>query len=377
MLQSKRYKILFCIRQGSIGGGESHLIDLVEFLDTTKFQPFILSFTDGAMMDHFKKRMIDTFVIPSEKPFDTTIWAPIAELLEKVQPHLIHIHGTRAFSNLLWPLRKKRIPVVYTIHGWSFNSGQPFVRRKVATLAERLFTKRADININVSYSNQETGKQAISNFESMVIRNGVNISIFDKGKTYPHIREELGIPANAFLVGFIARMTVQKDPLTLIRAFAMCASTHPHMHLLMVGDGELKPAARALAAELSLSNRIIFEGFRKDIPAVLKCIDVYCLPSLWEGFSIGLLEAMAMEKPVIASAVDGTRELLQHNINSLLVAPGNVKQLALALSTLNDDKVLRHKLKQNGFQAITQEFNAARVARKVGDVYCDLLEVSR
>lgn len=376
-MKDTRYKILYCIRQGTIGGGESHLMDLVEFLDKEKFKPLILSFTDGAMIDHFKKKGVDTFVIHTERPFDPKVWKAVSALINKELPDLVHIHGTRAFSNLLWPLKKKNIPVVYTIHGWSFNSSQGFARKTVATIAERIFTKRADANINVSFSNKDTGTQVIPGMKSVVIHNGVNLSIFNKEGLYPDLRSQLHIPADAFLAGFIARMTVQKDPLTMVKAFASFAARNPKAYLLMVGDGELKAAAQALARELSVDGRIVFEGFRKDIAAVLNIIDVYCLPSLWEGFSIGLLEAMAMGKPVIASAVDGTCEVIQHDVNGLLITPRSESELSHALERLSADTALRERLKEKAFGAITDEFNAAKVASKTEEIYSGLLSVTQ
>lgn len=368
-----RHRILYCIRQGTIGGGESHLMDLIEFIDKTRIEPLVLSFTDGAMIDHFKKKGISTFVLNSQKPFDPKVWKDVTTLINKLQPHLIHIHGTRAFSNLLWSVWNIRIPVVYTVHGWSFNSKQTFLRRNAAILAEHIFTKRADININVSYSNKETGKEAIAGFRSVVIRNGVNLNIFNKEGNYPDLRKQLGIPEDAFLAGFIARITQQKDPLTMIRGFARFAASAPDAYLLMVGDGELKEAAQALARELSVERRVVFEGFRRDIPAVLNCMDVYCLPSLWEGFSIGLLEAMAMGKPVVASAVDGTREVISDGVNGLLIDPCDSAALSESLTKLYQQEGLRNHLRENAFSAITEEFNAERVASKTEEVYTRLL----
>src|SRR5690606_33229969 len=329
--------------------------------------------TDGAMIDHFKKRGVKTFVLNSQKPFDTNVWKDVTALINELQPHLIHIHGTRAFSNLLWSLWKTKIPVVYTVHGWSFNSQQGFLKKNAAILAENIFTRRADVTINVSYSNKTTGEQAIPGFKPVVIRNGVNLQTFDKDGFYPNLRKQLGIPAEAFLAGFIARMTEQKDPLTMIRGFAKFASGAPNAYLLMIGDGELKTATQALARELSVEDRVVFEGFRRDIPAVLNCMDVYCLPSLREGFSIGLIEAMVMGKPVIASAVDGTREVIIDGMNGLLIEPGDTMALSGALTKLYQRAELRDRLRTNAFAAITEEFNADQVARKTEEVYASLL----
>lgn len=373
MTKDTRFKILFCIRQGGIGGGESHLIDLVEFLNKELFKPLVLAFTDGAMITHFKRQGISTFVIPTERPFDISVTSAVNGLLEKEKPDLAHVIGTRAFSNLFMALRNKKLPVVYTIQGWSFHAGQNILRKFLGIQSERLLTKRANVNINVSYGNQETGKEAIKNFQSVVVRNGVNLNVFNKDKSWPDIRKELGIPKDVFLVGFIARMTLQKDPLNMIRAFAHFSKQQPGVHLLMVGDGELKAEAQALARQLDISDRVTFEAFRKDVPALLNCIDVFCLPSLWEGLSIALLEAMAMGKPIVATGVDGTREILNDGENGLLIAPNDPTQLSEKLTLLKQNAALRKKLSENAFRTITEEFNAAKMTADVEQIYLKLL----
>lgn len=376
MSKSLRYKILFCIRQGTIGGGESHLIDLIEFLDKEKYEPIVLSFSDGAMIRHFKERNIGTFVIDSKRPFDMSVRNKVTSVLDSVLPDLIHIHGTRAFSNLYFAKIKKTTPIVYTVHGWSFNSNQSYLRKFLAIQSERIFTKKATQVINVSFTNQRAGHQHIKKFQSEVIHNGVNLSVFHKNKTYPSIRQELNIPEDAFLIGFIARLTEQKDPLTLIQAFSEYSEINASARLLLVGEGDIKDACVSLANQLNLNDRIIYQPFRKDIPALLKGIDVFCLPSLWEGFSIGLVEAMAMGKAVLATGVDGTLEILKDNENGLLIAKKDPKDIVKKLNLLYTNQDLRIKLETNAYKTITSEFSATRVTQRTEEIYQKLLNES-
>lgn len=373
MDKSVRYKILFCIRQGTVGGGESHLIDLIEFLDKEKFEPIVLSFSDGAMIKHFQEKNVAAFVIHSEKPFDLSVRNQVRALLNSVNPDLIHIHGTRAFSNLYLPSLRSTIPIVYTVHGWSFNSNQSWTRKFLAIQSERLFAKRANKIINVSFNNQKTGTEHIKKFKSEVIHNGVNLTVFDKDKTYPSIRAELAIAEDSFLIGFIARLTIQKDPITLIHAFSDFSKIKSKAHLLLVGDGDLKTDCIDLVNKLQINDRVTFQPFRKDIPAILKSIDVFCLPSLWEGFSIGLLEAMAMSKAVLATGVDGTLEILENSKNGLLIAKENVNDITDKLSLLNSNPELRKRIEENAYQTITSEFSAQQVSKRTEKIYSNLL----
>jgi glycosyltransferase involved in cell wall biosynthesis len=109
--------------------------------------------------------------------------------------------------------------------------------------------------------------------------------------------------------------------------------------------------------------------FRTDVPELLNCIDVYCLPSLWEGLSIALLEAMAMGKAIIATPTDGTKELLTDKENGLVVDFNNQQQLADAILSFFDDQSLFEKCSKNATLLVQQRFNAQRVADSVMEIY--------
>jgi hypothetical protein len=111
-------KVLQAIRQGTIGGGESHVQDLVTNLDKTRFEPIVLSFTEGQMVDNLRRQGIKTFVIPNLKPFNVFTWGKVRELMKAENIQLVHAHGTRAASNVFRPAQQLNVPLVYTIHGW-------------------------------------------------------------------------------------------------------------------------------------------------------------------------------------------------------------------------------------------------------------------
>ena len=171
-----------CIRQGQIGGGESHLLSLVELLDQSRFEPVVLSFTDGPMVARLQQMNIPVHIIPTTRPFDITKWKEVKQLLGKEKIDLVHAHGTRANSNVLWAARSLGIPVIYTVHGWSFHPDQGKVVRTIRIMGERYLTSKSDLNISVSASNQKTGKDHLGSFESIVINNGIDLKKFDPAK---------------------------------------------------------------------------------------------------------------------------------------------------------------------------------------------------
>ncbi|NSL86689.1 glycosyltransferase family 4 protein [Chitinophaga sp. Mgbs1] len=367
-----KIRILETIRQGKIGGGESHVLDLVATLNRQRYEPVVLSFTDGPMISALRKMNIAVHVIHSEKAFDIPVWKQVKRFLREQQVHLVHVHGTRANTNVLWAARNLGLPVIYTVHGWSFHEGQHPVMKWARTLAEKYITRKAQVNICVSESNRQTGDQAFRGLNAVVIRNGINTARFNPDASYPDIRAEYSIPANHLVLGYIVRMTYQKDPLTMIRAFAEALKLVPQMTLLMIGEGELKEAARNAAMEAGITEQVRFDNFRQDVPAVLNGIDIYCLPSLWEGFPIGVLEAMAMGRPVIASDVDGTREAIENGENGLLVPAADSHALSAAIVTLATDAPLRQRLGQKAIASVTEHYQVADMTGKIEAIYDQL-----
>lgn len=373
-VMDRKIRILECIRQGQIGGGESHLLSLVSNLDRSKFDPVVLSFTDGPMVDRLRELNIDTQVIYTEKPFDISKWKIVKEYLRQQSIDLVHAHGTRASSNVLWAARSLKIPVIYTIHGWSFHQDQSLLVRTVRVLGEKFLTRRSALNISVSKSNQESGKKLIRDFESIVVNNGIDRKKFNPDSQFPDIRAELNLPKDKTLVLFIARFTSHKQPLALIEAFKEAVKLHPSMHLLMVGDGDQKEEAVRIIEAQGLKNDITLVGFRQDVPAVLAAADIFVLPSLWEGLPIGLLEAMSMGKAIIASKVDGTIEIVHHEENGLLIDTKElVPGLTRALIGLSQSAPLREQYGRKAIETVRDRFNAENMTRQIEKLYLELL----
>jgi glycosyltransferase involved in cell wall biosynthesis len=369
----KKIKLLHTIRQGLIGGGETHVLDLVKHLDKERFESFVLSFTDGPMITRLNEMGVRNTVIYTTKPFDFRVWKPIKTLMQKEQFDLVHAHGTRAASNLLRPCKKLGTPIIYTVHGWSFHNDQKPLIKKLRIASEKYISDRTTLNISVSQSNQDTGKAHFGTYHSEVVNNGIDLTKFDPEEGRQSLREEWNIAKDKVVVVCTMRMTIQKDPLTMIEGFARAVKQAPQLHLVMVGDGELKQAAIDLAKEKGITPSVTFQPFRSDIPDVLFSSDIYCLPSLWEGLPIGLLEAMGMKKTVIATNVDGSRELVANNKNGLLIEAQDPTQLAEALVKLANDTDLRKRFALEARKTIETKYNVVQMTRSIESIYSRIL----
>jgi glycosyltransferase involved in cell wall biosynthesis len=374
---TSKIRVLQTIRQGKVGGGESHLLDLVVSLDGKEFESTVLSFTDGPMIDKLKQFGVESYVIRTELPFNPLVWNRVRRLMIERKIDIVHAHGTRANSNVNFAARQLGIPVVYTIHGWSFHPDQSFIKKRMRIMGETFLTRRSTVNISVSESNRDEGKKIIRGFNSRVVHYGVNQDKFSRNRQYPDIRSQLRIPKDTILLLFLARMTSHKQPLTLLKGYRILAEKFKDIHLLMVGDGDQKDEALHYVEQNSLTGRVTFEGFRSDVPDILNAADVYILPSLWEGLPIGLLEAMHMGKTVIASKVDGTGDIIVNQENGLLLDTSNlvgdiVRQVEYVL--MNRDEAVR--MGKKAVETVQTDFNVQRMTDEIQTVYREVLKPS-
>jgi glycosyltransferase involved in cell wall biosynthesis len=370
----KKVRILEGIRQGKIGGGESYLLGLVENLDRDHFEPVVLSFTDGPMVERLKAHGIETHVLHTETPFDIRVWKKVKNLIADNEIDIVHAHGTRACSNMFWAAGRLQLPMIYTCHAWSFHLDQQPLVKKMRIWSEDFLTSRMDVNICGCEANKNTGKELFRDFDAVVINNSIDSKKFNPYNQYKDVRSELGIGKDELVIVSVARFTSQKQPLKLIRAFASLARQVENVRLLMIGDGEEKEAAIRLIETLQIGDKVILQPFRQDIPDILANSDIYVLPSLWEAFPIALLEAMSMGKAVIGTNVDGTPEIIRDGENGILIEIDDLEtNLESALLSLCKNQALRERLQINAISSIYDKYTVENLARKNENIYRELV----
>ena len=368
-----KIKVLEVIRQGQIGGGESHLLDLIYFLDKERVEPVCLSFTDGEMIKRLTMMGITCHVINTQKPFDFKVQGQIINLIQNEQIQLVHAHGSRAASNILYSVWKLHLPFVYTVHGWSFHEDQSFLVKKLRGWSEKLICHYANQVICVSESNKETGCKVFGLKNAVVIENGVNLDKFNPDASFIKLRPVFGFSESDFIVGFIARCTKQKNPLVFLAALEKAHRVHPSIKGLFVGEGDMDEEVDAYIQQHQMKGYLYRSPFRTDVPDLLHCIDVYCLPSLWEGLSIALLEAMAMRKAIIATPTDGTKEVINHKKNGYMVPFDDASALADAINLYYENRIMMEECRKSARLFVSERFNAKRVADSVIFVYSRLI----
>lgn len=185
------------------------------------------------------------------------------------------------------------------------------------------------------------------------------------------IRRELKISSNEFVVGAVGRQTWDKGFNYLILATAKLLDSIPNLKLLLVGDGENHQELVALARKLNISDRVIFSGFRKDIPNMLSVMDIFVIPSLYEAFGNVTVEAMLAKKPVVGSRVGGITEVIQDGINGWLVPSADVQELVLKIKYVYSHIKEIDGIVQNAYNYACGKYNFHKYYSEICKIYME------
>jgi glycosyltransferase involved in cell wall biosynthesis len=296
---------------------------------------------------------------------------------------LMHVHGARAalFGRLAaLSLGRQRPRVIYSIHGFAAPH-YPSPRRQALLAVEHALAPITDLWICVSHAEKEALLTAgVADAQRVhVIWNGIDIQRFaDLAGRGDQVRSELQVPTEAFVVTTVCRLFRPRDFETLLYAFRQVLDRLSGAHLLIVGDGPLRPQVEGLVTSLHLENHAHLLGMRRDVPQILRATDVLVLSSKsWEGLPLTVLEAMASSLPVVASDVGGTREAIVDGETGLLFPPGDAAALAYGILSLAGDPLWAQQMGQRGRARVREHFTFQRMARETAALYEQLLSSPR
>ncbi|WP_129309109.1 glycosyltransferase [Streptomyces sp. L2] len=292
----------------------------------------------------------------------------LARLIEDVRPELVHAHSAKAGLAARLAVRG-RIPTVFQPHAWSFEA----VGGATAALAlrwERWGARWADRVVCVSEAERATGVCAGVRARYAVIPNGIDPERFSPAPAAP-VRSALlpDLDPAAPLVVCVGRLCRQKGQDVLLRAWPRVLAEVPDARLVLVGDGPDHDALRAHAHP-----SVLFAGAVADTVPWYRAADLVVLPSRWEGMALAPLEALACERPVVLTDVDGARESLPSALAArCLVPPGDPATLASAVTGLLPDAALRASLAGQGRRHVLSTHDVRHTAQRVADLYRELL----
>jgi glycosyltransferase involved in cell wall biosynthesis len=244
-------------------------------------------------------------------------------------------------------------------------------KRPPFLLLEHLSYAAADAVVAVSDGLVDFLAQAegLPRHKTIVIPNGVDESLAARAPDQVAARRALGLEGCGPLVGTVGRLAEQKGQIYLMRAFPEILRERPDARLLLAGEGPERPRLEEEARRLGLDGRVIFLGQREDIPTVLAALDLFAFPSLWEGMPMALLEAMLLERPVVAARGVGVDEAVTDGVTGLLVAPRDSAATAGALLRLLRDPREAARLGEAARRRVLDRYALGRVATEFDRLY--------
>lgn len=368
----EKIRILHIITNLALGGAQKNALYTLANLDESKYEKYFICAAWGKLYESIDQyRGINFYFLKCLKrrisPLnDLIVFFALARYMRKHRISIVHTHSSKAGIVGRWAAKFAKVPIIiHTVHGWSFHEYMSRPLKALYVFLEQCTAWVTTRFIVVSSQDKQKGLEHHIGIEQQyeLIRYGIEINEFYKKSSFAEKKDKQ-------VVGMIACLKPQKNPLDFIQAAEMIAKTNKAVEFICVGDGGLRQKIEKEIERKGLGAQVSLLGWRTDISDLIAQMDIVVLCSLWEGLPIALLEAMAAAKPIVAYNTDGVREVVQHNKNGYLIEPGDAMGFATKIQELLADKQLAKAMGQIGYNLlIDSDFNAEQMIAKIENLY--------
>lgn len=363
---SYQNRILQVVQSLDFGGLERVVINIVRNLDPSKFQCDVLCLRhDGRFANELKEAGHTVYSFDMGRGRAYSIPRRLASFIREGGYDVVQTHDTTpllytALAKLYYP----RFRHIYTEHSGIYSC---LPRHRFMTWLALLLTDHA---VMVS-------KNLLSYYQSHFPFTTPTMSVVYNGLDFPaapndareSVCNEFGIRADAVIIGTAVRFYPQKGLRYLVEAIPTVIRAHPKTHFLLVGDGVERQILEQLVETTGITKNVTFTGFRGDIPRLIGAMDIYVLPSLWEGLPLALIEASMAGKTVVATKVGGNTEIIIDGKTGLIVAPAQSEQLSEQLILLVGSEKMRDGLAERGKLFVCKQFSTQRMIESYEKLY--------
>lgn len=379
-------KSLQIVGDSTYGGGTTLLIHWCQFLIDHGWSVDIVT-TDEKSIREFRKipglRVIDSIFIPRNVNVlnDLKALLQLLKLIRREKYDVIHTYSaTPGFVGRLAGFLMRTHVTLHHQAGWTTNEPNSALKKFIFGVMENFAIAISTKSICVSHSTYAQGLAIpfVPKSKLTTICNGIEVKNFDRmpSKIAKEILcKKIGVPENTILIGNASRLAEQKDNGSLIKAVELLRNHHPEINirLVMAGDGPDRPKLELLTESLGIKDQVIFLGFCSNVPEFLAGIDIFISPSLWEGLSISIMEAMAAKKPIIVSSIGPNVELIDDKVNGLVVPTKSPEEIEQAILQFIENPDFALRCANAAQRKVGEEYSIERMFAETLQLYKDLL----
>lgn len=359
------------------GGAGQHVLSLTAGCNPRRFESTVAMTHSSPMRPQFEQAGVRVLPLVLDHygglRKNAVAFRQLADILKRERFDVVHTHTSVAGAlGRIAARRYTRAPVVHMLHTFAGHPYRNRLSRIAAGVIERRLDRSTDWYIAGSRAMIQRGvsQRIFTEDKAVLISNGIDLAPFRIAHaTSSGERLRSHSAASAVTVGFLGRLEQQKGAPYLLHAASIVRRQNPRVKFLIAGEGSLRPMLESLAKRLEVDDVVEFVGWKRDVVEFLKQIDILAMPSLWEAFGLSAAEAMALEKPVVASRVEGLPEVIGDGVAGVLVSPTDSGELARAILELAADPDKRHAMGRRGRARVESLFSLERMIERHEEFY--------
>ncbi len=361
------------------GGTQHHLLDLAFGLDPERFEQYLVISLQrnpgfAEQIPDLEAHGVGVVELPMYRRIspwrDWRALRRLVDIVTRLQPDLIHGHSAKGGFLARMAAARRNIPAIYTPHILPFRKYRSSLKRYIYCALERYAARRTDFLIAVSDSERRAALDAnlLPADRVPVIPNGIVASDYYYPQRREAVRQELGVDEATVLVGAVGDLRPQKDYDTLVNAAALFAPS-ALVQFVVAGEGWLRDQLTALIERLGVGDRVTLLGWHEDIAGLLAALDVFVMPSSYEGCPYALLQAMAAGTPIVASATADIADIIVDGTSGRLAPVGDAQALSETIKQVLADRQSSRQMANRAQQLVRQEYKLESMIARTAQLY--------
>jgi glycosyltransferase involved in cell wall biosynthesis len=369
---SRPIHILHLVSSNGLYGAEHVILNIAQSEEMVSYVGALYNAHNPhrELIDEAKKMGLKTAVFNSQGRVDLKTVARVGRFLKENQIDIIHTHNYKSDIIGFLAVLRGRTKWVATNHVWHGLDHKLRLYEGIDAFILRFASRVAAVSGEIK--NDLIAKH-IPAQKVHVVDNGIDIGRFDRPCPVESPRAEFNLDARDIVITIVGRLSPEKGHVTFLKAAQAVVSREGQVKFLIVGDGPLREDLHAQAQALGLGGRVIFAGARKDMPEIYALSDLMVNASSIEGLPMTILEAMAAKVPLIVTPVGAVPQVIQHELNGLIVNPGDDQRLAEAICSLLDDPARREALAARAYENVCERFSSTAMVSRYRNIYKNVL----